>query len=65
MTTKQKSEQDVDWSVTTWEGARREQLRRWSRLTLEQIVAAQEEMADLSEQLAAFSRKDIQGKSKG
>ena len=37
----------IDWRLTTWEGARREQLRRWSQLPLERIVAALEEMAEL------------------
>ena len=41
-----------DWNLTTWEGSRREQLRRWAQLTLEEIVQAQEEMADLSERFA-------------
>lgn len=41
----------VDWSLTTWEGARREQLRRWAELPLERIVAALEEMEDLGERL--------------
>ena len=31
---------------------RREQLRRWAQLTLDEIVQAQEEMAELSERLA-------------
>jgi hypothetical protein len=43
---------NIDWSLTTWEGARREQLRRWAKLPLEQIIAALEEMQELSE---AFS----------
>lgn len=42
----------IDWSLTTWEGARREQLRRWSELSLEEIIRAQEEMRELSERLA-------------
>ena len=46
-----------DWSLTTWEGSRREQLRRWAQLTLEEIVLAQEEMADLSERLADLRRQ--------
>ena len=46
-----------DWSLTTWEGSRREQLRRWAQLTLEEIVYAQEEMADLSERLADMRRQ--------
>lgn len=41
----------IDWSLTTWEGAEREQLRRWAQLTLEEIVRAQEEMQDLAERL--------------
>jgi hypothetical protein len=46
-----------DWSLTTWEGSRREQLRRWAQLTLEEIVQAQEEMADLSERFADMRRQ--------
>lgn len=45
-----------DWSLTTWEGSRREQLWRWAQLTLEEIVQAQEEMAELSERLADMRR---------
>lgn len=40
---------EIDWSLTTWEGARREQLRRWAELPLEQIILALEEMAELAE----------------
>jgi len=42
----------IDWSLTTWEGAEREQLRRWAELSLEEIVLAQEEMQELAERLA-------------
>ena len=42
---------DIDWSLTTWEGSRREQLRRWSELTFDEILEAQEEMADLASEL--------------
>jgi hypothetical protein len=38
----------IDWSLTTWEGARREQLRRWAELPLDRIVLALEEMASLA-----------------
>jgi hypothetical protein len=41
----------VDWRLTTWEGSRREQLRRWAKLPLEQIILAQEEMRELAEKL--------------
>jgi len=44
---------DIDWSLTTWEGARREQLRRWAALPLENIVAALEEMDTLARQFAS------------
>lgn len=46
-----KPEDNVDWSLTTWEGSRREQLRRWSQLPLEQIIASLEEMQELNETL--------------
>lgn len=42
----------IDWSLTTWEGARREQLRRWSALSLEEIILAQEEMQQLADRLS-------------
>ena len=41
---------DIDWSLTTWEGSRREQIQRWSKLTLREILLAQEEMQKLAEQ---------------
>lgn len=43
---------DIDWSLTTWEGSRREQLRRWAELSLREIIQAQEEMRELSERFA-------------
>jgi len=43
----------VDWTLTTRDGARRETLRRWAALPLEDIVAALEEMQELNEQLRA------------
>ena len=42
----------IDWSLTTWEGSRREQLRRWAELSLEEIIQAQEDMRELSERFA-------------
>ncbi|NIP72371.1 MAG: hypothetical protein GWO16_04780, partial [Gammaproteobacteria bacterium] len=48
MSTSDEHEPAIDWSLTTWEGARREALRRWSELPLERIVAALEEMEQLS-----------------
>lgn len=42
----------IDWSLTTWEGSRREQLRRWAELSLREIIQAQEDMGELSERFA-------------
>lgn len=39
---------DFDWRLTSFEGARREQLRRWAQLPLENILLAIEEMQDIS-----------------
>ena len=50
-------EEDFDWGVTTWEGSRREQIRRWSELTMDEILAAQEEMADLAQSTGELSRE--------
>ena len=33
---------DFDWSLTSFEGSRREQLRRWAELPLERILMAVE-----------------------
>ena len=52
MPTNRKSGEAVDWNLTTWEGSRRETLRRWSELPLERVIAALEEMQQLSEMLA-------------
>ncbi len=41
--------EDIDWSLTTWEGSRREQLRRWAALTLRERLQALEDMAELAE----------------
>ncbi len=41
----------IDWSLTTWEGSRREQLRRWADLTFDEILEAQEEMAELAKEM--------------
>lgn len=46
---------DIDWSLTTWEGARREQLRRWSQMPLAEMILALEEMQVLAEKLSQSS----------
>jgi hypothetical protein len=49
----------IDWSLTTFEGARREQMRRWAALPLERMVAALEEMDQLA--IWAGSRREDDG----
>lgn len=48
--------ESFDWSLTTWEGSRREQLRQWAKLSVEEIVRAQEEMAELNQRFADMRR---------
>ena len=43
--------EQIDWSLTTWEGSRREQMRRWAALPLRNIIAAIEEMERISDKL--------------
>ena len=39
---------DIDWSVTTWEGSRRAQLRHALTLTLRERLEAMEGLADVA-----------------
>jgi hypothetical protein len=43
---------NIDWSLTTFEGARREQMRRWAELPLARIIEALEEMQDLAQKMS-------------
>jgi len=52
MTTDDSQAEDIDWSLTTWEGARREQMRRWGRMPLTEMILALEEMQMLAEKLS-------------
>lgn len=52
MPTNKKSSDAIDWSLTSWDGCRRETLRRWAELPLERVIAALEEMQQLSDMLA-------------
>ena len=54
----EKSGDSVDWDLCTWEGARRESLRRWASLPLERIIAALEEMQELGQ---GFQAKGVGG----
>ena len=49
---------NFDWSLTTWEGSRREQLRRWAALPLERIILAIEEMQEVSDQFRQTPEAD-------
>lgn len=49
-----------DWSLTTWEGSRREQLRRWAELSLREIIQAQEDMRELSERFAQMRSSKVE-----
>ncbi len=48
---------EFDWRVTSFEGARREQLRRWAQLPLEDVIRAIEEMQDITRQLGGTSAR--------
>lgn len=52
MTGADKPEDGINWELTTWEGSRREAMRHWAALPLERIVAALEEMQEVSEALS-------------
>lgn len=41
-------ENQIDWSLGTFEGSRREQLRQWSRLTFREKMCALEELGKLA-----------------
>lgn len=53
---------DIDWSLTRWEGSRRAQLRRWRALSLRQRLLALEEMTEIAKQ---FGRMRETGKFRG
>lgn len=48
---------EIDWTLTTWEGSRREQLRRWRKLSLRDRLRAIEEMAEIAERFEAMRSK--------
>jgi hypothetical protein len=41
-----------DWEKTTWEGQRRYQINRWAKLSLDEILEAQEEMAAFANEIS-------------
>jgi len=50
------TDNDIDWSLTSWEGSRRAQLRRWLSLTVRERLQAIEEMVELSARIAGSLR---------
>jgi len=42
------SDKTIDWSKTTFEGSRREQLRRWHALSLRERLEALDRLSDLA-----------------
>ena len=40
---------DIDWSLTTWEGSRRAQLMRWASMSMVERFAALGRMRDTNE----------------
>jgi hypothetical protein len=51
------SEDEIDWSLTTWEGSRRAQLRDWMKLSLTEKWQAVEEMGDLARETIERRRR--------
>lgn len=43
---------DIDWSLTTWEGSRRAQLRRALTMTVRERLEAAEGLADVARRFA-------------
>jgi hypothetical protein len=51
------NERPIDWSPTTFDGCRREQLRRAQRMTVRQRLEALNELTELSERLQSIPRR--------
>lgn len=51
------AEQGIDWSVTTWEGNRRAQLRRALELTLRERLQAVEDVAEVARRFEEMRAK--------
>ena len=60
MPTNEPQSDDIDWNLTTWEGARREQLRRWSQMPLAEMILALEEMQVLAERLSKVDKVETE-----
>jgi len=60
MPTNEPQSDEIDWNLTTWEGARREQLRRWSQMPLAEMILALEEMQMLAERLSKVAKVETE-----
>ena len=49
---------DIDWSLTTWVGSRREQMRRWAEASLEEIILSLEELQAVSDAFTSGANVD-------
>ena len=57
------TDDDIDWSLTTWVGARREQVRRWLRLSVRERLEAVDRMgrtAEMLQRIGSRTRSDSQ-----
>lgn len=59
----EKPEQYVDWYQTTFEGSRREQLRRVQAMTVRERLEALDQLRALSDRLQTMKRHDPLKKS--
>jgi hypothetical protein len=57
-------EPKIDWTLTTWEGSRREQLRRWRALSLRDRFRAIEDMAEISQRLQEMRKQPKTGRTR-
>lgn len=55
------TESKIDWSLTTWEGHRREQLRRSRAMSLRNRFRAIEDMAEVSQRLQEMRKQRKSG----
>lgn len=58
------TDREIDWTLTTWEGSRREQLRRWRSLSLRERIRAIEDMVELSEHLEKMRTERRRGRDR-
>ncbi|HEX4944430.1 MAG TPA: hypothetical protein VFV55_08750 [Usitatibacteraceae bacterium] len=50
---------EIDWSLTTWEGSRRAQIRLWMSFTVRERLEMIEGMAELAKHLRECGEREI------